>query len=129
MGYNVLVVDDSKIVREFMIKTLRLTGFTIDNIYLAENGQAGMDIIRLKSADIIFLDINMPVMTGIEMVRKMDEEGYLKKIPVVIVSTEGSETRIDELKAMGIRDYVRKPFTPESIRDIMRKVLPGGVIK
>jgi two-component system chemotaxis response regulator CheY len=126
MGINVLIVDDSRIVREFMIKTLRLTGYDIANTYIAGNGQEGLDILKTKQVSIIFLDINMPVMTGIEMVDKMQEIGMLKRIPVVIVSTEGSETRIDELTDKGVTDYVRKPFTPESIRDVLDKIIKAG---
>ena len=128
MPINVLIVDDSRIVREFMTKTLKLTGHDIANVYLAGNGQEGLDMLKLHPVSIIFLDINMPVMTGIEMVDKMQDVGILKKIPVVIVSTEGSETRIDELTDKGVKDYVRKPFTPESIRDVLDKLV-GGVSK
>ncbi len=65
----------------------------------------------------------MPEMNGIELVDAMAEDGLLKSIPVIIVSTDGSTTRIEELKGKGIRDYIRKPFTPESIGEIIDKVL------
>ncbi len=61
----------------------------------------------------------MPVMDGVEMVTRLREDGLLKTIPVIIVSTEGSQTRIEALKAMGITAYVRKPFTTELIRDVV----------
>jgi two-component system chemotaxis response regulator CheY len=126
MGLKVMVVDDSKIVREFMVKTLKLTGIEIENVYLATNGQEGLDVAREIRPDVIFLDINMPVMGGVEMVEKMDTEGLMDATSVVIVSTEGSEVRIEELKRHGVKDYVRKPFTPESIRDVLEKRIGGG---
>lgn len=125
MGFNLLIVDDSRIVRSFMSKAIELTGFPVDNIFMAENGRLGLEAIEANKVHLIFLDINMPVMDGMEMIKKMEENGSIKSIPVVIVSTEGSETRIDELKNAGVRDYVRKPFTPESIRDILQRTLGG----
>jgi len=126
MGLKVMVVDDSKIVREFMMKTLKLTGMDIENVYLATNGQEGLDVAMDIAVDIIFLDINMPVMGGVEMVERMAVEGLMGKTSVVIVSTEGSETRIQELRSHGVKDYIRKPFTPESIRDVLEKHAGGG---
>jgi len=69
--------------------------------------------------DIVFSDIHMPEMNGIMLVNAMQADPDLREVPVIIVSTEGSTTRIDELKKMGIRGYLRKPFTPEAIRDVI----------
>jgi two-component system chemotaxis response regulator CheY len=62
-------------------------------------------------------------MTGIEMVEKMSADGLLKTIPVVIISTEGSATRIEELKAKGVSAYIRKPFTPELLRSVVDDIV------
>ena len=126
MPYNVLIVDDSKTIRAVIVKTLKLTGLDIKEIYQAENGQEALDCLHDNWIDIILTDLNMPVMTGLEMVDKMSEDGLLKDIPVVVISTDGSATRIEELKEKGVRAYVRKPFTPEGIGEIIDKVL--GVI-
>jgi len=123
MAYNILVVDDSAVVRAVIKKTLTLAGIDVGQIFNAENGQVGLDIASTEWIDLIFADINMPIMGGIEMVERMSEEGLLSTIPIIIVSTEGSATRIAELKKKGVAAYVRKPFTPESIREVVSQIM------
>jgi len=126
MAYNILVVDDSKTIRSIIIKTLRLTKLEIGEILEAGNGKEALTCLENNWIDLVLSDLNMPVMSGVEMVEVMAENGLLNDIPVVVVSTDGSATRIEELKKKGIRAYIRKPFTPESIGEIIEKVL--GVI-
>jgi len=116
MSLNILLVDDSKTVRSVISKTLELAGVPINELYEVSNGKEALDILANNWIDIVFTDINMPVMTGIEMIEKMSVNDLLKTIPVVIISTEGSRTRIEMLKSKGISDYIRKPFTPEQIK-------------
>ncbi len=123
MPYNILVVDDSQTVRAVIRKTLDLAGVDVGEIHEAGNGQEALDILRDNWLDLVFADINMPVMTGIEMVDRMSADGLLKTVPVVIVSTEGSATRVEQLKAKGVSAYIRKPFTPEIIREVVDEVL------
>lgn len=123
MAYNILLVDDSETVRAIITKTLALAGVETKTIFHAANGQEALDLLAVEWIDLVFADINMPVMNGVEMIDRMHEDGLLKTIPVVIVSTEGSRTRIDELKAKGVRAYIRKPFTPEVIRKIVDEVM------
>ena len=84
-----------------------------------------LDLLKKHWIDLVFADINMPEMNGIEMVQKMREDGLLDTIPVVIVSSDGSQARIEELMSKGVRAYLRKPFTPEAIKEITNKVLGG----
>jgi two-component system chemotaxis response regulator CheY len=126
MSYNVLVVDDSKTIRAVIIKTLKLAGIDVKEIFEAENGKEALEYLSDNWIDIVLSDLNMPVMTGVEMIDKMAEDGLLRDIPVVIISTDGSSTRIKELKEKGIREYIRKPFTPESVGEVIDRVL--GVI-
>ncbi len=123
MAYNILIVDDSSIVRAVIIKTLNLAGVAVDELYQASNGEEALQQMREHWVDLVFSDINMPVMSGVEMFNHMQADENLKNIPVVIVSTEGSKTRIDELTALGIRAYIRKPFTPEALRDVVDGIL------
>jgi len=125
MSFNILIVDDSETTRQMIAKTLRLAKVPINKLLEACNGQEGLDILEQEWVDLVLADLNMPVMTGMEMLERMAEDGVLKTIPVVIVSTEGSTTRIDQLKAKGISAYVRKPFTPELIGKIARDLLMG----
>ena len=123
MALNILVVDDSATVRAVIAKTFEVAGVEVGELYQAENGKEALDILADNWIDIVFADINMPVMGGIEMVEKMNDEGLLETIPVVIVSTEGSSTRIEQLKAIGVSAYVRKPFTPEIIRKVIDDIV------
>lgn len=123
MAYNVLIVDDSMIVRTVVRKTLGLTGVAVGEIYEAGNGQEALAQLEKCWIDIVFADINMPVMNGIELVDQMTQRNMLKTSPVVILSTERSETRMAELRAKGVSAYLNKPFTPECLRDIITQVL------
>ena len=123
MALNILVVDDSATVRAVIGKTLDLAEIPVNELHQAADGQQALDILADNWIDLVFADINMPVMTGIEMVEKMSADGLLKTIPVVIVSTEGSATRVEQLKSMGVSAYIRKPFTPELLRSVVDDIV------
>ena len=123
MSYNILIVDDSKTIRSVIKKTLDLADVPVGDLYEAENGKEALDVMNSNWIDLIFADINMPVMTGIEMIKKMSEDNTLDKTPVIIVSTEGSKTRIDELLELGVKAYLRKPINPEELRNIVKEVM------
>jgi two-component system, chemotaxis family, chemotaxis protein CheY len=123
MSYNILVVDDSAIVRKMVVKTISMSGLEVGAIHEAGNGLEALQVLEDEWVDIVFADLHMPEMNGMEMVEKMSEDNLLVSIPVIIVSSDHSQTRIDELKARGIRAYLKKPFRPEGLRDIITDVL------
>ncbi|MCK5683774.1 response regulator [bacterium] len=123
MKLNILIVDDSSTVRSVLKKTLDLAKIPTATIHEAENGRDALKILDENWIDLVFADINMPIMGGIEMVENMAKSGLMKTIPVIVVTTEGSQTRIDQLKEKGIRGYIRKPFTPESVRAEFIKII------
>lgn len=123
MLYNILIVDDSRTTRTVISKTLNLAGVPINKLYEAENGKIALDVLDENWIDLVLADINMPEMDGVEMIDRMSKDGLLKTIPVVIVSTEGSQTRIEEMRSKGVRAYIRKPFTPELIKNIVEDIL------
>jgi two-component system chemotaxis response regulator CheY len=123
MAYTVLIVDDSKIIRAMVSKTLKLSNLEINEIYEAANGKEALECLRNNWVDIVLSDLNMPVMSGIELVNEMAGDSLLKDVPVIVISTDGSATRIEELKQKGIKEYIRKPFTPEEVSGIIEKVL------
>lgn len=123
MLYNILIVDDSRTTRAVISKTLNLAGVPINELYEAENGKIALDILEKKWIDLVLADINMPEMDGVEMVDRMSKDGLLRTIPVVVVSTEGSQTRIEEMRSKGVKAYIRKPFTPEVIKSIVENIL------
>ncbi|HNT33854.1 MAG TPA: response regulator [bacterium] len=123
MGFNVLIVDDSVTVRAVIVKTLSVAEVPVNEVFQAANGKEALDILANSWVDLVFADINMPVMTGIELVDRMAADGLLQTIPVVIVSTEGSKTRIEDLKGKGVSAYIRKPFTPELLKQVVDMVM------
>ena len=125
MALNILVVDDSAVMRKMIIKTMDMCGLPIGEIKQAANGREGLEELGKNWIDIVILDINMPVMNGEEMIDEIQQDPEIKDIPVVVISTEGSSTRIDRLKEKGAR-FIKKPFTPEIIRDTIYEVTGVG---
>ncbi len=123
MGYNVLIADDSMIIRKMIAKTLNISGLDIGEIYFAENGKQALKQLKENWVDIVFADINMPEMNGIKMIEEMCKEDLIKSIPVVIISTERNRERIETLKAMGVKAYLSKPFIPEEFSRTVRELL------
>ncbi len=123
MGYRILIVDDSSIVRRSLKKCLGLANIEVEQVFEAENGKEGLEILNKKWVDLVFLDINMPVMNGIEFMQRMREERKLDTVPVIVVSTEGSKNRQKELFAKDIKAFVRKPITPEKLAEVLEKAM------
>ncbi|MBW1739220.1 MAG: response regulator [Deltaproteobacteria bacterium] len=98
MAINILIVDDSSVMRAMILKTMRMSGLPIGETYQAANGQEGLDALEQHWIDLAIVDINMPVMNGEEMIDRMQENPDTKDIPIVVISTEGSETRIERLQ-------------------------------
>lgn len=116
MALNVLVVDDSMVMRKMIIKTLRLCGLPLGDIYEADNGAEGLKALEENWIDLALVDINMPVMNGIEMIERVRSNPETANLAVVVVSTESSETRIEMLHSKDA-GFVHKPFNPMSLRE------------
>ncbi len=125
MKWQILIVDDSNVVKAVLMKVLGDSGAPIKRIFDTSNGWDALEILRKESIDLVFADINMPVMTGVEMVENMADDPELSKVPVIMISTEGSSVRREYLKSKGVRAYIRKPFTEEQIRTVVREVMLG----
>ena len=115
MDFNVLVVDDSAVMRAMVIKTLRLSGLPLGEIHQASNGQEGLLILDNKWIDLLLVDINMPIMNGEEMIDRIRANPELGNLAIVVVSTESSDTRINCFARKGA-GFVHKPFTPEALK-------------
>ena len=123
MGYNVLIVDDSPIIRKMVAKTLKISDLDISGYQFAENGRQALLVLEENWIDIVFADINMPEMNGMELIEEMVKRDLMATIPVVIISTERSQERIDALRQMGISAYLHKPFVPEEFARVVRDLL------
>ena len=126
MSYSILVADDSAIVRTMVKKAIAMAGLPVGHVYEAANGREALEVLRRTWIDVVFADINMPEMTGAELLQAMKADPALASTPVVIVSSERSAARIAELQRCGARAYVKKPFRPEQFRAVVTGILAGG---
>ncbi|MHB8907962.1 MAG: response regulator [Syntrophales bacterium] len=123
MSFNVLIVDDSFSMRSVIKKVLSMSGFHMDQCYEAGNGREGIAVLEKEWVDVIISDINMPVMNGLEMLRQLKEHPDYQNIPVIVISTEGSDDRINEAFCNGAKGFIKKPFLPEDLKKILHDVL------
>ena len=122
---SVLIVDDSSVMRKIVERSLRLAGIEIEKVLEADSGAAALGVIQQNVPDVIFSDINMPTMDGIEFIRQLQGVERAKGVPVVMITTEGSQTRVMEALSLGAQGYIRKPFTPEQVREQVVPLLEG----
>jgi two-component system chemotaxis response regulator CheY len=125
MAVKVLVVDDSAVARRVVIKTLEMSGAAISGIVQAADGAQGLAAVARENPDLVITDLNMPVMDGIEMLGRLREAPETAELPVIVVSTEGSETRLAQVCAAHAA-FVRKPFTPEQLVRAVIAAIKGG---
>ncbi len=126
MSLNILIVDDSSVMRAMIRRCLELSHLPLGEVYEACDGREGLEVLARSWVDILLVDINMPVMNGEEMVQRVREDPALAALPVIVISTEGSRTRIERLESRGVT-FVRKPFRPETIREVVLQVVGGPV--
>jgi two-component system chemotaxis response regulator CheY len=123
MGIKIMVIDDSSIVRGMLKKVIGLSGLDVQEVIEAADGKQALEKLAGGLVDLAFLDINMPVMNGMEFMEKVRSDESMKTLPVVVVSTEGSQDRINRMKELEVRHYLRKPVTPEQISTVVKELL------
>ncbi|HEY7726018.1 MAG TPA: response regulator [Anaeromyxobacteraceae bacterium] len=126
MSYAVLIADDSAIVRSMVRKAIGMAGLPVSEFHEAANGREALEVMSRHWVDVVFADLNMPEMSGAELLERMSQDAALVSTPVVVVSSEHSQAKIDELKRKGICAYLKKPFRPESFREAVEAVLAAG---
>jgi two-component system chemotaxis response regulator CheY len=120
-----LIVDDSSVMRKIVERSLRQAGLAIAEVIEASNGAEALAAIESHELDLILCDINMPVMDGLEFVKQLSQMPKGKGIPVVMITTEGSEGHVVQALSAGARGYIRKPFTPDQVKEHVLPVLAG----
>ena len=123
MAYRVLLVDDSPAMRSFIRRVMVLSGFDLEACVEAGDGAEALERLRREKVDVILTDINMPHMDGEELLRRLSEDAELCDIPAIVVSTDSTKPRILRMIGLGAQGYVAKPFSPESLREALEKVL------
>lgn len=123
MAISILIVDDSATMRGFIKRTLASTKLAIGDIWEAGNGREGLDQMQAHWVDLVLADLNMPDMTGMEMIDRMSGDPMLESMPVVVVSSEGDQAVLDSLSRKGVREIIRKPFQAGLLQEVVERVL------
>ncbi len=117
---KVLLVDDSAVMRKIIQRNIKETGLIVDEFVEAGDGNQALDKVNANGdLDLILLDWNMPNMSGIEFVKTLRSLNLAKRIPVVMVTTEGSDAKVSEARESGADGYLTKPFTADQLRDTL----------
>lgn len=121
--FNILIVDDSATTRAMIKRTIQLSQVPVANLFEAGHGQEALEVLEHVRVDLVLADLNMPQMNGIELTQRMRGREEMRDIPVIVVSADPNARHHEALRESGIQGYVRKPFTPESVRDTINAVL------
>ena len=121
MVKTALTVDDSKTMREMVSFTLKGEGF---DVIEAEDGKAALGVLSGKKVDVVITDLNMPNMNGFELIRNLRSDPAYKFTPILMLTTEGDGSKKEEGKAAGATGWLVKPFNPEKLVEVVRKVCP-----
>lgn len=123
MESDILIVDDSAAIRKILQRVLRQTGMSIGAIHEAGDGQEALELAKCHPVRMILTDINMPKMDGLQLLAALKADPEFSSIPVVMITTEGGESKVGEAVRLGAAGYVRKPFTADQIKEKLAGVL------
>ena len=126
MDYRILIVDDSPLLRATARRAVLQAGAEPSNVREAQNGQEALDALREEPADIVLLDINMPVMDGFRFVEEKVKDPRLADVRIALVTTEGNQKRLSRMTELGVEHYLRKPFEPEELRELVKDLFHGA---
>jgi two-component system chemotaxis response regulator CheY len=118
---NILIVDDSAVMRRMVRRVVELSDVAIGDVHEASNGREALDVLGRHAIDALFTDLNMPEMSGTELLRAVNERPVRPPVRVVI-STDGSDARRREAEALDVTRYLEKPLRPELMRDVLCEI-------
>lgn len=123
---EILVVDDSKVARRIVVKCLKIVGFDDSNFPEAENGAEALEYLKEQDVDLIVTDLNMPVMDGVSLVRRVRSNPRLQHIPVVVVSSLLNDDNKQALRERGVEHLIEKPLSPASLSNVIEAIGKDG---
>ncbi|MEI7669488.1 MAG: response regulator [Pseudomonadota bacterium] len=123
MAKKILAVDDSRTMREMVSFTLKAAGYEIIE---AEDGKAALSKLNGEKIDAVITDLNMPNMNGFELIRSLRANPLYKFTPILMLTTEADDGKKEEGKAAGATGWIVKPFNPDKLVDVVKKVCPIG---
>lgn len=118
---KILAVDDSKTMREMVGFTLKSAGY---DVLEAEDGKAALHALSGQKVDAVITDLNMPNMNGFELIRALRANPAYKFTPILMLTTEGDDSKKQEGRAAGATGWIVKPFSPEKLVEVVKKVCP-----
>ena len=118
---KILVADDSRVMRQIVIRTLRQAGHGGHEVVEAENGRMALEMVHSEAPDLVLSDWNMPEMSGIDCLSALRASG--SQVPFGFVTSEGSEDMRQRAAAAGAAFLIAKPFTPEAFDEALRTVI------
>jgi len=119
MAKKILAVDDSKTMRDMVTFTLKGAGYEVVD---AEDGKHALTKLAGNTFDAVITDLNMPNMNGFELIRALRANPAYKMAPILMLTTEGDEAKKTEGKAAGATGWIVKPFNPEKLVQVVKKV-------
>ena len=117
MSIDVLIVDDSAAIRKILLRVLRQTQVEFGQVLEAGDGVEALNILKDQKVGLILSDINMPNMDGLQLLSHLKAQDAYKAVPVIMITTEGNQTKVMEAVQLGAAGYVRKPFTADQIKE------------
>jgi len=114
---DVLIVDDSAAIRKILRRVLQQAEIPLGQVYEAGDGKEAVESMKTRTVQLILSDINMPNMDGLQLLSELKAHQEWKSVPVVMITTEGSQAKVLEAVQLGAVGYVRKPFTAEQIKE------------
>jgi two-component system, chemotaxis family, chemotaxis protein CheY len=112
----ILVIDDSAMMRKIILRLLGQAGLTVSSALEAADGSEALAILGDHTPMLILCDINMPNITGLELLARIRSEKLAADVPIVMITTENSEAQVRQAIALGARGYIRKPFTVDDVK-------------
>lgn len=128
MPLNVLVVDDSPVTRKMVRRAVLAAGLAIGEVHEAGDGEQALALLAHHPVDLVLADINMPAMTGTELVEQMAALPTLAHVPVVMIASPTTQDRLEHLIRRGAKGYLTKPFRPEELRHLLSEILPASAV-
>lgn len=123
MSLRLLVVDDSLIMRKTIQRVMEISDLPVSVCLTAEDGKAALSLLRNQQVDLILLDLNMPEMSGQELVQQLKTESGEHQVPFIVMSADATATRMQEMLSLGALAYIPKPVDPRLLCSEMSKVL------
>lgn len=112
---NILVVDDSKIMRNILKNILKNENIPAESILEAPNGEDALVILEEKTIDLLLLDWNMPKLNGLELVKIVRKNDKYKELPIIMITSEAAKYNVIEAIKAGVTDYAVKPVSGTSV--------------